>query len=81
MALSSLAVAVKYGLEKNKMWFREAPESPTFTLIGEHGQISKIIIDYEYRSYSPLSHGEWTYGRERHHKINKIDNEFETQDG
>lgn len=80
MALSSLAVAVKYGPEKNKMWLREAPGPPTFTLTGGHGQILKIIIDYGYRSYPPFPHG-GTYERSRHYEIIKIDNEFETQDG
>lgn len=77
MAFLSLATAVNC-LEKNKMWFREAPGPSTFTLTGRHGQILKIIIDYEYRSYFPPSH-EWTYGKD--YEIIKIDNEFETQDG
>ena len=80
MALLSLATAVNYGLEKNKMWLREAPGSLTSILAGEHGQILKIIIDYDYMSYSPFSR-EWTHVEARHYEIIKIDNEFETQDG
>jgi len=56
------------------------PELPTFTLAREHGQILKIIIDHDSRSWSPFSY-EWIYGKAYHYEIMKMDDEFKTQEG
>lgn len=79
MALSSLATAVNYGLEKNKMWLGGAPGPLTFSLAGQ-GQILRIIVNCDYWSWNMVSH-ELIHVKTSHYEIIKMGDEFRTQEG